>query len=247
MTQRMETGNKIQPLTNVAKAVVLAKELQNAPMGFPKMGVFFGPPGYGKTFSAMHLATKLDAIHISVQKLWNKSTLLKQLCNELGIMPKGALADLNMLICEHLARENRILIIDEADYAISRGLIEIIRDFHDGADIPIILVGMEGLPQKLRRWELIDGRVLEWIAAEPASLNDARYLANIYASGVEISNDLLQHILDRHTGNVRKTSKDIAYVKQKCIAMHVKQISRSEWGDTPFPRTEPPAPRSGLK
>ena len=134
--------------------MTLIKKLQNRHWGLPGMGVFHGPPGFGKTYACIHAAVVLDAIHISVQSLWTKKTLLTAILGELSIVPHKTLAEMMMQVNKGLSLAARPLIIDEADYAIDRGMIEIIRDFHDGSHMPVILIGMEMLPQKLRKWEL---------------------------------------------------------------------------------------------
>lgn len=247
MSQNMEIGNSVQPLRNVAALSKLIKGLDNRQHGLPGMGVFYGPPGYGKTYAAIFAATALDAIHITVQELWTRKTLLTRVLHELGVPPARTLADMMMQANDELARAGRPLIIDEADYAIQRGLIQIIRDFHDGSLVPTILIGMEKLPQKLRQWELIDSRVLAWAPAQPADLKDVQMLARYYGQGIEIDDALLQEIITRNTGNIRRSARDIAHVKTQCQLMGVQSMSLADWGKTPWPQDAAPAPRRGLK
>lgn len=246
MSENMALGNIIQPLRNVASLVKLIKEVQTRQFGLPGIGVFFGYPGYGKTYAAIHCTVALDAIHISVQKLWTKKTLLDQILRELGVSPKKTLAEMMMQACEHLAIAGRPLLIDEADYAVSRGLIEVIRDLHDGSEVPVILIGMEELPQKLRKWELIDSRIMGYVPAEPATLKDAQFLARIYAPDVQIGDDLLAHIIERNTGNVRRTVTDLAYVQRRSATLDLQEISLDDWGNASFLRSDAPTPRRGL-
>lgn len=247
MSQSISIGNSVQPLRNVTALAMQIKMLENRQHGLPGMGVFYGPPGYGKTQAAIYAAAALDAIHISVQELWTRKTLLTQVLRELGAPARGSLADMMMQANESLAMAGRTLIIDEADYAIQKGLIQIIRDFSDGSQVPVILIGMEELPQKLRKWELVDSRVLNWTAAEPATLKDATLLAMYYAPNITIGDDLLSHILARNTGNARLTSIDIAYVNEHADTLGVDAISLKDWGQTPFLRGDAPIARRGLK
>ena len=124
MTQSMDLGNSIQPLRNVAALVALIKRVQNRAFGLPGMGTFYGPTGYGKTYAACHAVVALDAIHVSVQKMWTKKTLLTAILRELSIVPKRTMAEMMMQVNEGLAVAGRPLIVDEADYAIDRDMIE---------------------------------------------------------------------------------------------------------------------------
>lgn len=247
MTRTLEIGNSVKPLTNVATMAALVKELQNRTFGMPGLGVFHGYPGYGKTFGAIFCASAFDVIHISMQGDWTKKTFLQRLLNELGLPAKRVVPDMVLQACEGLAKEGRTLIIDEADYAFRRGIIELIRDLHDGSDTPVVMIGMEEFPQKLRKYELIDSRVMSWVAAQPATLKDAGMLAEVYAEGIEIGDDLLNAILERNTGNVRRIVTDLAQVKNEARKLGQTSISLDDWGGMEFRRQDAPSPRRGLK
>lgn len=244
MPQKVTTGNTIKPLRNVAALTTLIQRIQNRAFGLPGMGVLYGPTGFGKTMAAVHAALHQDAIHVSVQKLWTKKTLLSEILRELRIAPKATMAQMQQQVNEGLAIAGRPLLIDEADYAVDRGMIEMIRDMHDGSSMPVILIGMEELPGKLSKWELVDGRILQWEGAEPGDLKDVRMLAALYAPGISLDDDLLQHITNLHRGQLRRICTDIAYVLEQSRLLDVKHMSLDEWGDAPFLRGVAPGPRS---
>lgn len=243
MAQNMNTGNSIRPLRNVVLMTQLIKRLQGRAMGLSGMGVFYGPSGFGKTFAAAYAAASLDAIHVSVQELWTKKTLIEQVLEELGQDPQRTIAGSMKKVNQALAIARRPLIIDETDYAIARNMIGVIRDMHDGSQVPVILIGMERLPQKLRKWELVDNRILEWTAAEPADLTDAKMLAEQYAAGIEVGEDLIAHILNKHQGRVRRMVTDFAYVLEQANVQGLTSMSLDEWGQAPFLRSNAPQPR----
>ncbi|CAM3971909.1 AAA family ATPase [Phaeobacter inhibens] len=247
MSQLIEVGNSIQPLTNVAKLATLVNQLQDRAFGVPGLAVFYSHPGYGKTFGAIYCASKFDVIHISMQADWTKKTLLSRLLGELSVSAHKTIPDMALQACEALALNGRTLVVDEADYALNRGVIELIRDLHDGSDTPVVMIGNESFPQKLKKFPVIDSRVLSYVAAQPASLKDARLLANIYAAGVEIRDDLLGSIIERNTGNPRLMVVNIAQVKEEAIKLGLKSMGADEWGGIEFMANEAPAPRRGLK
>lgn len=246
MLQKESLGNSIQPLSNVAALTMLITRIKSRQFGLPGMGVFYGPTGFGKTFASIHAAVTLDAIHVSIQRMWTKKTLLTQILRELQIMPQKTMAEMMMQVNEGLALANRPLIIDEADYAVARGMIEIIRDMHDGSHIPVILVGEELMPQKLRKWERVDGRVHSWVAAQPADLKDAKLLARIYARGITIDDGLIERIVDENRGSARRICTDLAYVLEQARQAGLDEMTSERWGKQPFLRGTAPAPREGL-
>ncbi|MVO16828.1 AAA family ATPase [Parasedimentitalea huanghaiensis] len=248
MSYLSEIGNAVRPLTNVAKMASLLKELESRTWGAPGFGVFHGPPGYGKTFGAIFCADKLDAIHLAVQSEWSKKFFLQQLLRELGRPTKGTVPELVQTANEALAIDGRALIIDEADYLISKGILNIVRDLHDGSQIPILLIGMENFPQLLNKHDQFKSRVLSWSEALPADMTDARHLADMVSpSGMTIEDDLLEIIRERHTGNARWIVKEVSHVCKEAKKLGLDDISKAVWGGLEFMRDTAPVPRGGLK
>ena len=246
MTQKLNTGNSIQPLRNVAALSKLVKRVENRNLGLPGLAVLYGPPGYGKSYACAYAAAQMDCIHISIQSLWTKKTLLTTILKELSIMPTKTMAEMMMQINEGLARSRRTLIVDEADYACSRGLIEMIRDMQDGSEAPVILVGMETLPQKLRKWELVDSRVLSYQAAEPADYADAALLATVYAKGIKVDAAIIEKLVVITKGSARRISTCFARISEEAHLQGVSEMTLGDWGDRPFENSEAPQPRSYL-
>jgi DNA transposition AAA+ family ATPase len=94
---------------------------------------------------------------------------------EMSLRPKATVGDMVDQIAQHLAILDVPLIIDEADHLVARRMIEIVRDIYEGSQAPVILIGEELLPQKLREWERVHGRMLDWVAAQAADLADLNH------------------------------------------------------------------------
>jgi DNA transposition AAA+ family ATPase len=246
MTQKLNLGNSTQPLRNVAALSTLIKRVEGRAFGLPGMAVFHGPTGLGKTFACGHAAVHLDAIYVSVDDTWTKKTLLTAILKELRTPPARTIADMMAQASPALAKAGRTLIIDEADDAVDRNLIPTLRHLHDKSSMPIILVGMEKLPQKLRKWELVDGRVLSWVPAETADMRDAWMLAKVYAPGITLDEALMQKIVEVNNGSVRRISVDLAYVTERSRLEGTDVMTLDAWGDAPFLRGSAPMPREGM-
>jgi hypothetical protein len=58
------TGNtvssKIAPLANVVQLKMLIEEISGRHFGLPGLGCFYGPAGYGKSFSAIYMTNAQD-------------------------------------------------------------------------------------------------------------------------------------------------------------------------------------------
>lgn len=243
MSQGLTTGNSILGMTNVALLTKVIKRLQGRAHGLDGIGVFSGEPGLGKTMACAYAAASLNAIHVSVQTMWTKKTLLEQILRELRVIPKRTLADMMMQVCDELALAGRTLLIDEADRAVKRGMIEVIRDMHDGSAVPIVLIGMDALPQDLRKWPQVDSRVLTWVQAEHATLADAKMLAKMYAPNITISEDMIALILERNGAIARRMVNDFARVLEKSNEMGLSQVSIDTWGKAPLAPNTAPKPR----
>jgi DNA transposition AAA+ family ATPase len=248
MAYLSEIGNAVRPLTNVARMAGLLDELKDRVFGAPGFGVFHGPPGYGKTFGAIFCAVELDAIHLLVQSEWSKKFFLQQLLRELGQSSKGTVPELVQAATQALAFESRPLIIDEADYLIAKGLTGIVRDLHDGSQIPILLVGEEKLPQKLRQFRQFDSRIFAYAEALPADLKDTRELADMVSpQGISLDDEILEEVRARHTGNARWIVKEVSHICKQARLNAISEITKQSWGGLEFLRDTAPIPRDDLK
>lgn len=244
MTQHLTTGNSILGMTNVSLLTKVIKRLQNRAHGLDGIGVFSGEPGLGKSIACAYATSSLDAIHISVQDMWTKMTLLRQILRELQVIPEKTGADMMMQVNQELAMARRTLLIDEADHALKRGMIEVIRGIHDGSSVPIVLIGMDKLPQNLRKFPQVDSRVLTWVQAEYANLSDATMLAKMYAPGLHISTEMIAVIRERNGAIPRRMVTDFALVLERCRELGLSEISLNKWGKSPFAPNKAPNPRN---
>ena len=118
-------------------------------------------------------------------------------------------------ICEQLAATQRPLILDEADYLVGKnGMVELVRDVYEGSQSPILLVGEEQMPNKLKRFERFHGRVLSWIPAQPVSLEDARLLGD----------DVLRHLVELAHGSVRRVTVNLVNLAEAAAMNNLEAV-----------------------
>lgn len=238
--------NNVAALANVSRFVQLVITAQNRAPGLPGMGCFYGPAGLGKTTAGVFGTNKFNACHVEALPFGGTKKLLEMIVVELGLRPTRTVSSLFDQAAYELARSDRPLIIDEADQILTDRTIEAVRHLHDKTQVPVILMGEETLPQQLRRWERVAGRMLSWVAAEEATMQDVDLLAPIYAPNLTLAFDLKQALLTASRGSIRNVSTNLANVAGVAAMKGVRGLGLSDWGQKPFHSGDAPMPRRGL-
>lgn len=233
----------VAPLRNVAALMTLVDRVQNRAFGLPGMATFYGPSGFGKSTAAVYANNAFGACHVEVQPLWRSKQLLAGIAFELGLRPARTAAEAYEQVVRELSIHQRPLLIDEADRLIRDDMVEVVRGLYEASAVPVILIGEEELPTKLMKWERVHGRMLDWIAAQPAELADVTQLAPIYAAGVEIADDLKARLLDESGGSIRRVSTNLSRVKEVALTLGLAKVGLAQWGARPFFRGDAPPPR----
>jgi DNA transposition AAA+ family ATPase len=246
MTEIDAPINNVAPLANVARLQTLMVTLQNRVDGLPGMGCMYGPAGFGKTTAGVYVTNRFRACHVEALPFGGAKKLLEMIVTELGLRPSRTVSTLFDQAADALARTGRPVIIDEADQILTDRIIETVRHLHDKTLVPIILMGEEMLPQKLRRWERVNGRILEWVAAEPATAEDVNFLAPIYARGLTIDADLKGRLLAASHGSIRNVSSNLAKLAAFAAIKGLTRIGMAEWGNKAFHTGVAPEARRGL-
>jgi len=222
----------IAQLRNVALfAEAMDDALSRAP-GLPGLVAFHGPSGFGKTRAATYSSNIHRACYVEVRSTWTKRALCLAILSELGIEPQQRVYEMVAQISEQLARTNRPLIIDEADFVLQAGMIEIVRDIHEASGSVVALIGEELLPNKLRAVERVHNRVGFWVAAQPADLEDAQALARLYAPGLAVADDLLEAVVAASAGGARRIVANLDTIAREARKRPppAGELDRAWWG-----------------
>jgi len=222
------------PLTNMALLMQTLVDCTEAGEDSPRLGLFYGFSGYGKTVAAAYAAALSGAIYLEAKSVWTVRALLEAIAAELGITRFERTAPrLLQQIIDELNRAPRPVILDEMDHLVKKLMVEVIRDIHDATGVAILMIGEEALPAKLKEWERFDNRILVARAAEPASADDALLLRNHYGLASLIADDLAIYFAERCRGVTRRIVNNLRAAQRLADAEGVDHMDRLWWGNRP--------------
>ena len=243
MADNTQLYNSVAPLRNVSALVSLIDKVINRTPGLPGLAVFYGYSGFGKTTAAVYAANECNAYQVQMKSTWTQKKLCQSLLLEMSIEPAKTVADMVDQISEELALSNRVLIIDEADFLVKRNMIEIVRDIYESSGSPVILIGEERLPTNLQKWERVHGRVLAWLAAEPACLEDVDHLARIYAPETNLDAAFKKHLLKASQHSIRRVCVNLELVSEYSRIHGSNVVDLAAWKGQKFIPCQAPKAR----
>lgn len=231
------------PLVNVSLCVKTLEKAMTRPDHLPGIVSFSGPSGFGKSTAAAIAATRFDAVYVQAKSTWTRKAAHLAILKEMGVVPAKTLYGMAEQVAEQLALSRKPLIVDECDYLVKNGTVEMIRDIYEASGAAILLIGEEDMPTLLRRWERFHGRILTFALAEPASLDDARALRDLYVDGVEIAEDLLAKVHKEAKGSVRRICVNLEAIREEAVDNGLIRIDLAFWGSRPLYTGDAPTRR----
>jgi len=138
------------------------------------MGLISGDSGRGKTIVLKAAESKMPgSIYLRVLKGGNsKAGFARMLARKLKLRRWRTTLDIEEMIIEQLTDSQRPLLIDEA-HQLSMEALELIRDIHDVAEVPVILCGTRDIEKATSDQDVFFGQL--------ASRIGIRYDINAYA------------------------------------------------------------------
>jgi len=229
MTENNNMGNTIAPLVNISLCATALDRAMKRPSHLPGLVTFYGESGLGKSFSASYSANRFRAYYVECKSSWTRKAMLIAILKSMGIVPAKNNAEMTDQVSEELALSGRPLIIDEMDYIVEKKAVEVIQDIYEGSNAAILMIGEEKLPSKLKKWERFHNRMLDWVPAQRADLNDVDLLSKLYSPDVAIAQDLLDSIQKINKGCVRRICVNIERVRASAKAVGKTEIDLATW------------------
>lgn len=222
------------PLVNVSICVSALEKAMKRPAHLPGIVTFTGPSGFGKSTAAAIASNRFDAVYVQAKSSWTRKAAHLAILKEMNIAPAKTLYGMAEQVAEQLALSRKPLIVDECDFLLKNGTIEIVRDIYEASGAAIMLIGEEQLPARLRQWERFHGRILTFALAEPASMEDARSLCALYVHDVNIADDLLAKVHKQSKGSVRRICVNLEHIREEAADNGMSTVDLAIWGDRPL-------------
>ena len=241
------SNTAVAQIRNISQCYEAVKRTMDRNPLLPGISAFYGPSGFGKSTAANFVATKTNAFYVQVKSTYTKKAFLQALLREMSIPYPATLSEMMELATSELAKSGRPLIIDEFDHLVQGNKVEIIRDLYEGSQGTFLIIGEEQLARKLEKWERFHGRILNWVPALAADLNDVTLLASIYAPQLQIDEPVLEQLLAQVRGSTRRVSTNLEMLNEKALEAGELQITKQvlkELLPDGFVTGESPKPRS---
>lgn len=226
------TCSTIAMLQTVRRCMGAVEYSMNRPAHLPGIVALYGPSGVGKSNAAAFVANHYRAYYVEMRSAWTKRALLESILKDMGIPADKNNYQMIDQICEQLGLSGRPLIIDEFDYAVQKGMIDLVRDIYEASNAPVLLIGEEQLSDKIRRKSArFHNRMLHWAEAAPATIEDALLLRDFYCNDVNVSDDLVNHIREVTHGCVRLICINLETIMQDARRTGLDSVSLNDWGN----------------
>lgn len=228
--------DKIAPVKNLLRLAELGLSLKDRSISTPGIGVVYGDTGFGKTTGLAWYGVRQErAVYVRALQLWTPLTMLETIAGELDVQTDRSLAKTLTRIVSELVAQNRMLIVDEADYVVGNvKLLNTLRDVHDLSTMPVVLVGMADFVKKLRTrmdQRQFSGRVAFELEFKPLDLDDTRLLAKeLLDDDVKIDDALLTRLHDACEGSARLVRVGLARIEAFARKKNLRKVTEGDWG-----------------
>ncbi len=234
---------KIVLLTNVGLLSAAIARAHARPAGLPGLVVMYGASGLGKSVGAAFAANQHRAYYVECRDTWSKKAFLQAILREMGIAPGLTLSVMVDQVAEQLSRSGRPLLIDDVQYLLEKAVANVLTDIYNASQGTIVLIGEERVPGSLAKLERLHNRVLEWVPAQPATLDDLRALAQASYPKLSFADDLLEDLRVKVRGCLRRVAVNLYKVYSETQAMCIDSIDLAGWGSRGWFTGEAPVRR----
>lgn len=219
---------------NVRKFMQAVDDLLNRPIGTEGMGLLWGEPGEGKSTAVARVCDHYDGIYVRAVGCWSVTSMLGDICLELGGERKLRRSDMVKFIIHELKKDNRParpIFIDEADYCFRQfEMVDSLRDIYDLSGCPVIMIGMEDIAKKIKGNARIARRITQWCEFKGLDIEDVKTVAD-ECCDAKISDDLCSYLHQQCSANIGRIIIGLTKIEKYAKANNLDTVSRDDWGD----------------
>lgn len=235
---------KIVPLTNVGLLAGAMNRAQSRPSGLPGLVAMYGPSGLGKSAAAAFAANMHRAYYVECRDTWSKKAFLQSVLLEMSVQSSRTMSEMVDQIAVQLSASGRPLIIDDVQYLLDKAVANVLTDIYNASQGTIVIIGEERVPSSLAKLERLHNRVLEWVPAQPATIDDLKQLATSSYPKLTIADDLLEDLNRATKGCLRRAAVNLYRIQSEASAMMRDNIDLAAWGKRGWDNGEAPARRA---
>ena len=233
MKPKIAAVKNLQALLNAYTAV------EQRDPGADGMILLYGSTGSGKTTALTYLLNQTDAICVEASPAWTLGSMNRAIVTEIGVEPRGRSADLERYIIDEMLVKRRPLFIDELDHLLLPGtttalrMLEALRSIHDKAKMPVVMVGMDKIGQKIKLREQLARRVFQWVKFTDLDREDARIVADTLCE-IPIADEWLDALFEQTHGRISYVAHNIKVARRRAKASRWDVIDLAHWGQPLF-------------
>lgn len=167
--------NEFLETVNVNKFNAICQELEDtASLIGPSLAMVTGPAGRGKTEAAKHRAIHSSAIYIPPMNNRTPTMVLREIAFELCKLRPTRSETCLAVIGEEMAKERRIIFIDEADL-LPMPILEMLRNVNERYACPVMLIGEDELKGRVESRRRISSRIRRRMEFTPVAQQDVSF------------------------------------------------------------------------
>lgn len=243
-----QIGNRtVAPLTNVSLCMELLELALNRDPRLPGIVCLYGFSGHGKSTAATYAYNKKNAYYIECRDTMTKKSFLLELLKEMGVAKVPNTVDEMFLAAVETLEDNplRPLIVDQMDYLVAKEALNVVRDLQDRSRSVVLIIGEEGLPGKIKRYENFAGRVLKWEPSMPATLADVQHLARLYCPNASVEAPVLAKLHQMANGSARRASVNLTNISEDAKKRGLTTVTLADIAGLILHTGAIPKPRQG--
>lgn len=207
---------KFVKTSNVARFLGAVESTANRGAPEASWTLVTGDAGHGKSKTGARWAVDNKAIHIRLKAAVTPIWLLHELANEVGEKaPANNCKKAWSQVYDQLVRSPRPIVLDEVENALHANAkcLDVIRDFTDLLEVPVVLIGREWVPSQLQRHRQIWSRISAAAVFSAATLDDVTLLRSELCE-CSVADGVDAEILRQSRGFVREIMNALSVVER---------------------------------